>query len=268
MWVKLEEPFRTLWRETDVFSAVEALQGKVYRELEGRRTLRIEVNGRGYFVKIHKGIGWREIAKNLLCGKYPVLGAQQELKAIERLQQVGVSSMRAVAYGCRGANPAKQHSFIITEELAPTISLEDFSLNWLQQPPSPTLKRALLTEVARMLKAMHASGVNHRDCYICHFLLHTDQPIQANNVQLSVIDLHRAQTGKKVSLRWRNKDLAALYFSALNIGLTRRDILRFLRLYFAAPLRQTIQQEMTSLTWLEHKAQQLYRRKQRYGDDL
>ena len=57
---------------------------------------------------------------------------------------------------------------------------------------------------------MHRAGVNHRDCYICHFLLHTDRPIQASDLRLSVIDLHRAQVRDAVPRRWRDKDLAAL----------------------------------------------------------
>ena len=36
----LAEPFKHLWAGRDAFDAVEALQGEVYRELEGRRTLR------------------------------------------------------------------------------------------------------------------------------------------------------------------------------------------------------------------------------------
>ena len=78
----LAEPFKSLWAGQDAFTAVEALQGQVYRELEGRRTLRTEVQGRGYFVKIHRGIGWGEIIKNLLTAKLPVLGAAQEWQAI------------------------------------------------------------------------------------------------------------------------------------------------------------------------------------------
>ena len=69
-------------------------------------------------------------------------------------------------------------------------------------------------------------------------------------------------------LRWRNKDLAALYFSALDIGLTRRDKLRFLKGYFQQPLRQILAEEAALLQWLEHKAAKLYARKQRYGDAL
>ncbi|MDO9622565.1 MAG: lipopolysaccharide core heptose(I) kinase RfaP [Pseudomonas sp.] len=274
----LAEPFKSLWADQDPFVAVEALQGQVYRELEGRRTLRTEVAGRGYFVKIHRGIGWREIIKNLLTAKLPVLGARQEWQAIQRLTEVGVATMTAVAYGERGSNPAAQHSFIVTEELAPTVSLEDFSLDWPQHPPAPALKRALIAEVAKMTGNMHRAGVNHRDCYICHFLLHTDKPVCASDFRLSLIDLHRAQIHARLPLRWRNKDLAGLYFSALHIGLTRRDKLRFIKGYFAAmhesqslrapSLRQILHDEAPLLAWLQRKADKLYQRKQRYGDAL
>ncbi|MDP9526535.1 MULTISPECIES: lipopolysaccharide core heptose(I) kinase RfaP [Pseudomonas] len=268
MKLMLAEPFKSLWAGRDAFEAVEGLKGQVYRELEARRTLRTEVDGRGYFVKIHRGIGWGEIVKNLITAKLPVLGAGQEWRALERLHQVGVPTMTAVAYGERGSNPADQHSFIVTEELAPTVSLEDFSIDWVKQPPAPALKRALIAEVARMTGMMHRAGVNHRDCYICHFLLHTDRPITPETLKLSVIDLHRAQTRPKITLRWRNKDLAALYFSALDIGLTRRDKLRFLKGYFQQPLRQVLAEEAALLSWLEGKAEKLYARKQRYGDAL
>ena len=268
MQLILAEPFKSLWQGKDAFAEVERLDGQVYRELEGRRTLRTEVSGRGYFVKIHRGIGWGEIVKNLLTAKLPVLGAGQEWTAIQRLTAVGVPTMTAVAFGERGSNPATQHSFIVTEELAPTVSLEDFSLDWLTAPPAPRLKRALIQRVAAMVGGMHRAGVNHRDCYICHFLLHTDRPVTADDFRLSVIDLHRAQTRAAVPARWRDKDLAALYFSALDIGLTRRDKLRFLRAYFQRPLRDSLRAEARLLAWLEGKAAKLYARKQRYGDAL
>ena len=268
MKLMLTEPFKSLWAGKDPFVEVERLQGQVYRELEGRRTLRTEVAGRGYFVKIHRGIGWGEIFKNLFTAKLPVLGAAQELQAIIRLTEAGVPTMTAVAYGERGANPAKQHSFIVTEELAPTTDLEQFSLQWAEQPPAPRLKRALIDEVASMTGRMHRAGVNHRDCYICHFLLHTDKPVTADDFQLSLIDLHRAQTRAVTPRRWRDKDLAALYFSVLDIGLTRRDKLCFLRTYFDRPLRQILRDEARLLGWLEGKATRLYERKQRYGDAL
>jgi heptose I phosphotransferase len=263
MHLMLAEPFKSLWHGKDPFVEVERLQGEVYRELEARRTLRTEVDGRGYFVKIHRGIGWREILKNLLTAKAPVLGAGQEWRAIQRLHEVGVPTMTAVAYGERGSNPAAQHSFIITQELAPTTSLEDFTALWHEQPPAPALKRALIAEVARMTGDMHRAGVNHRDCYICHFLLHTDRPVQAGDFRLSLIDLHRAQVRAQTPRRWRDKDLAGLYFSALDIGLTRRDKLRFLKGYFRQPLRQILRDEAALLQRLEARAARLLQRYQR-----
>ena len=119
-----------------------------------------------------------------------------------------------------------------------------------------------------MVGDMHRGGVNHRDCYLCHFLLDTAKPIDAKNIKLSAIDLHRAQLRAHLPLRWRDKDLSALYYSALEIGLTRRDKLRFLKGYFRQPLRQILAEHATLLRWLEGKANKLYERKQRYGDAL
>ncbi|MCL2635649.1 MAG: lipopolysaccharide core heptose(I) kinase RfaP [Betaproteobacteria bacterium] len=260
----LEAPFAEQWAGQDPFVAVEALQGKVFRELEGRRTLRTEVAGRGYFAKIHRGIGWGEIFKNLLTLRLPVLGATTEWRASHRLDEAGVATLRAVAYGRRGWNPARQHSFIISEELAPTVGLDLFCRDWPQQPPPLALKRALIARVADMVGRMHRAGVNHRDCYICHFLLHLDPAPTAAAFRLSLIDLHRAQCRSATPRRWRDKDLASLYFSVLEIGLSQRDILRFLRAYFLRPLRDILRDEAPLLRHLVPEGERLlerYRRK-------
>ncbi|NMG55883.1 lipopolysaccharide core heptose(I) kinase RfaP [Aromatoleum aromaticum] len=256
----VDEPFRSLWAGRDPFDMVEALQGEVFRELEGRRTLRVEAGGRGYFVKIHRGVGWREIFKNLLSARLPVLGARNEWQAIRQLDELGVATMKAVAYGERGLNPARQHSFIVTEELAPTVSLEDYCRDWARCPPDSALKRALIERVADMVRRMHEGGMNHRDLYICHFLLHLEPAPTPAALRLSLIDLHRSQIRTRTPRRWRDKDLAALYFSALGIGLTRRDKLRFVRRYFGRPLREVLRDEAVLLARLEAQAGRLHAR--------
>ena len=115
---------------------------------------------------------------------------------------------------------------------------------------------------------MHRAGVNHRDCYLCHFLLRTGEIRTGSPPALAVIDLHRAKTRDAVPKRWRDKDLAALYFSALGIGLTRRDKLRFLRHYFAGPLRRLLREEAALLVWLEKKAARLLARFERHKEKL
>ena len=263
-FVWLAPPFDRLWAGNDPHVAVEALQGEVFRELEARRTLRTEVEGRGYFVKIHRGVGWGEIVKNLVSLRAPVLGAGNECRALRRLAELGVASMTPVAFAERGADPARQHSFIITEELANTVSLEDHCRDWPTNPPPPGWKQALIRRVAEMAGRMHRGGVNHRDFYICHFLLHLDPVPRPEDFRLSLIDLHRAQTRAATPRRWRDKDLAGLYFSALEIGLTKRDVLRFLRAYFELPLRTILREEAALLTRLDREARRLmvrYRRK-------
>ena len=259
MELYLLPPFDRLWERKDPFHAVESLEGRVFRALQGRRTLSTSIGGQKFFVKIHRGTGWWEVFKNLLSGRLPVLGASNEWRALRRLHQLGVPTMKAAAYGCRGWNPARRHSFIITEDLGDTVSLEDFTRDWLGNPPSLGLKRALIGEVACMTRTMHRGGVNHRDLYLCHFLMHREKRLETGP-RLSLIDLHRAQVRSRVPRRWRDKDLAGLYFSALEIGLTRRDRLRFLITYFDKPLREILTAESTLLRRLDSKARRLAER--------
>lgn len=226
------------------FVEVEKLQGEVFRALETRKTLRFSLAEKSYFIKIHYGTTLKEVLKNLISFRIPVLGADREWKAIHRLYQLDVDTMKGIGFGQTGANPLTRKSFIITEDLAPTISLEDYCADWEQTPPDFRIKRMLIKRLATMVRKMHRGGVNHRDCYICHFLLHL--PFDGDDesqLKLSVIDLHRSQIRDKVPQRWRDKDLIGLYFSSSNIGLNKKDILYFLKIYFDAPLRQTLTQE-------------------------
>ena len=118
----------------------------------------------------------------------------------------------------------------------------------------------IIRRVAGMVRRMHAGGINHRDCYICHFLLHLPFSGREEDLKISVIDLHRAQIRAKVPRRWRDKDLIGLYFSSLNIGLTRRDIWRFMKVYFAMPLREAIARERPLLAQAAQRAAKIKER--------
>jgi heptose I phosphotransferase len=241
----LSDRFRTLWEGRDPFDEVEQLQGEVFRHVASRRTIRVAIDGRHYFAKIHHGVGWREIVKNLLHLKLPVLGAENEWRALNLLHEIGVRTITPVAFGRMGRNAARIHSFLITEELTGTTSLEDFCAAWSAQPPPPQRRRALIKQLAGIVQRMHSHGLNHRDCYLCHFHLDTASgrdSLEVDKLRLYVIDLHRAQIRRRTPRRWLIKDLAGLYFSALGLGLTRTDRWRFIMAYEQKPLRQVLQE--------------------------
>jgi len=258
--------------DVDWFDKILSLQGDEYRNMDGRRTLRFDMLGQSYFVKTYTGLGWRRICKSLLRFKAPpVLSAYNEWLAIKILTGLGIDTMNTVAYGERGSTPATRQSFLVTDDLNPAQSLEDICRDWSHNPPAVAFKRALLQRIAEITRKMHSQGINHRDYYLCHFLLDTSSGNYVNNpgkLRIFLIDLHRVQFRKQVPRRWQIKDLASLYFSASDIGLTRRDCLRFIRLYTSEPLRVSLARDKRLWRQVEIRSNKLYTRFQRkYTDD-
>lgn len=261
----LKEPFNRLWCGKDAFAEVETIKGQVARSLETRQTLRFEVNGNGFYLKLHHGTTWKEVFKNLFFLRLPVLGADREWNAIHRLKELGVDTMEGVAFGQQGWNPVKRTSFIITKDLAPVIELSEYCKDWKEIPPSFAVKRLIIHRLATMVRNMHLGGINHRDCYLCHFMLHLPFDGTEETLKISVIDLHRSQIRDKVPQRWRDKDLIGLYFSSMDIGLTKRDIFRFMKIYFDKPLRKILQDEKVLLGFAEKEAKRIRERTIRKG---
>jgi len=52
--------------------------------------------------------------------------------------------------------------------------------------------------------------------------------------------LHRALISKNLARRWIVKDIAGLFYSAREIGLSNRDLLRFMRHYHSRDLRRAV----------------------------
>jgi len=249
----LAEPFKSAWQNKNVFAEVKKIseaadKKNIFREKEGRRTLRFLFKGehksQSYFLKYHQGVGWKEIFKNLVQGREPILGARNEYYAAAKLKSLGVDTLTPVAYGCRGKNPATQESFLITEDLASTVSLEDYCRDWNIKRPPFRIKQALIKKVATTAKQMHGQGINHRDFYICHFLLENNAETKIEkqeNFHCYLIDLHRCQIRNKVPRRWLVKDLGGLLYSTMDRGLTSRDYFRFIKTYTGRSLRPSLQ---------------------------
>ena len=234
--VALSPDLARRWQDRDPFAAVDALDGELYRDVARRQTRAVTIAGRALFLKRHWGVGWWEILKNWLLLRRPVLGAADEWRALQRAAGAGIRVPVVVGFAERGRNPARRESFLLSEAVVEAVSLEEAAAEWLAAPPSAPARRRLIDALAYQVRDLHAAGINHRDLYLCHFLLSRSSWPDAP--RLTLIDLHRAQIRDAVPERWRIKDLGALLFSAFNFGFTERDWLRFIRAYSERPLRQ------------------------------
>ena len=283
------------------FHQIMSVEGESFREAPGRKTVRFSKDGKNYFLKTHTGVGWKEIVKNLFYLRLPVLGAMNEWHGAHHLQRLGIDTLTIAGYGTESdmsrplahlwqrstersatpwdlpwwkGNPARRRSFIITDEILETQSLEEFCSSWRQRPPRQVdeirYKRWLIESLARIARRLHNSGANHRDFYLVHFLLQpgvVNGKLHADASRLFVIDLHRMQLRRHTPKRWKIKDVAGLHYSSMDLGLTQRDRLRFIRLYSQAPLRETLDRDRRFWERVERRANRLYTAEQRRSPD-
>lgn len=252
----IDERVSEIFQTKRTFDDLMSIKGECYRSGPGRKTIHFTVGEKGFFIKKYTGIGWKEVFKELLQGRKPVLGAMDEWRAIQRLNDLSVATLNIAAYGKRGIVPASMHSFLVTDELEGFISLEDLCATWLENPPGPVLKRRLIYEVAEVARRLHNNGVNHRDFYLCHLLISSNYE-KLPDSRIHIIDLHRAQIRKHTPTRWTVKDIAALMFSSRKIGLSRRDIFRFMIEYSEKSLKKTLDEDSAFWDAVDKKTQSL-----------
>ncbi|MCK5543243.1 MAG: lipopolysaccharide core heptose(I) kinase RfaP [Desulfobacterales bacterium] len=263
--IVLPEDWKKYWEIKKAgFKKLFSVKGKIFREKDGRRTLRFKFSEKYFFGKFHSGVGWKKILKNLLqFRKPPVLSAENEWQAILKLKKLNIDTMNLVGYGKKGWNPAKIESFVITEELQNIISLEDYCKDWRTSPPDKAMKRAIITKIAQIARTIHENGMNHKDLYICHFLLDISQGIDnitPNNIRLFLIDLHRVQIRSKIPFYWRAKDVSAILFSSLDIGLTKGDLFHFAKTYHNTTLENSFSKHRFFWWIVRKRAVNLYKR--------
>ena len=263
MGIELDPELARFFQGESAFDQLMDCEGKNYRHIKTRRTVKFERGGRHYFIKIHRACGWREVWKNWLGFKRPVTSARMEWEAIDRLQMLNVPTLKVVGRGIRGKAPAKLESFVITEALHGMVSLEQLTQNWGHLPLERRirLKWELLRQLAVIARNIHQNGLNHRDFYLCHFLV---QDLDwtcwrpTDPLTLHLIDLHRMQIRQTVPQRWLLKDLAGLLFSAMDCGLTRNDLLRFAVIYWDRPASDLLRENQGAIQKVLRRARRLY----------
>lgn len=252
------------------FDQIMQVAGQEVRKAPGRKTIRFKTNNKAYYLKTHTGVGWQEILKNIVYFRAPVLGAMNEWHGIHHLNRLGINTLTAAGYGSLGGNPATRRSFILTDEIADTISLETLCHDWMKNPPRRPdeirFKHWLIQRMGQIARDMHNSGANHRDFYLCHFLLkrgYTGGRMDTEKSELYIIDLHRMQIRKRTPSRWAVKDIAGLYFSSRDAGLTSRDLFRFMQVYRSGSLREVLTSDVVFWYRVRHRGDSMYKSEKR-----
>ncbi|BBM81763.1 lipopolysaccharide core heptose(I) kinase RfaP [Candidatus Uabimicrobium amorphum] len=240
------------------FEDIMKLNGKTYRKVKNRHTFSVNLNDKTYFIKQHTGVGWKEIFKELLRFKIPVLSAKNEWHAIDVCRNIGINTMEVAGYGKKGLNPASQKSFLVTDELTGVETLEDFAPRFFAEASrGDVLKKALIKSVAEIARKLHQQNITHHDMYICHFWIDNSK-WQRGQIYLYLIDLHRAQYHTILKKRYIIKDLAAIYFSSMDLPLTKNDISLFMETYHQQPLSWIEKHELLFWQEVRRKAIKLY----------
>ena len=264
MRLYLREDLAALWSGRDPLAEAFALDGEIFRNVARRKTMKVQIAGDAYFVKLHEGVGWLEIFKNWLQFKRPVLGAENEYLACRGLADAGIKAPVPVAFAMGAGSIAARRSFILCEELKDRVSLEDVTDGWFERPTTPLIRHRMVQAIAEFASAFHQQGFIHRDFYICHLLVESEA-LKKGRFDLAVLDLHRARRFDVIPDRWLRRDLGALLFSTLDLGYSRRDWLRFIRLYSGRPLKLELAERGEFWDSVRLRAQQLYHRGERKG---
>jgi tRNA A-37 threonylcarbamoyl transferase component Bud32 len=192
----------------------------------------IDCNGqlRRYYLKRYQHTPASERLRHIVESNPKRSAAWRERHFIKRLGEIGIPTMRVIAYGEEMRGIIEKRSFLITEEVSGE-SLEKLVArvcNGEETLPAHPERVDIIHQLALLARMMHWRRLFHRDLYLSHVFLCRNpdgKPV------LHLIDLARMIEKPWRTERWRIKDLAALEYSSPYPLITRTDRIRFLKSY-------------------------------------
>lgn len=201
----------------------------VKARLESRQTYRISAAGRTYYVKLYRTVAPATRLISLFAQRFDS-PASREWHVLKKLQELQVPAIQPAACIEELTGSAVTRAAFVSIGLDSRLNLEEL-MQQFRNEPQPLRRQTIALRLADTMRRMHEGGVNHRDFYAVH--IRVDE-----HDQLFVTDLNRADIRKRVTRRWRVKDLAALLHSLPHSIVTATDRARFAKTYFGAHLRE------------------------------
>ena len=186
-----------------------------------RTVYRTHVGGQEIYLKYFHNPSWA----HRLMRRLGSSDAMREMRFSRHLAPRGVPTAQPLAAACHNGV-----EFLATLAVAPAQPADAWHDEQLQRGPAGqrAIQRAIV-KLARMVGRMHAAGVIHQDLHCGNVLVRTG-PKPGEDIELVLMDLHRAQWRQRLSRRARAANLAQLLHDRYYFT-TRTERLRFLKHY-------------------------------------
>jgi tRNA A-37 threonylcarbamoyl transferase component Bud32 len=185
--------------------------------------------------------------------------ARLECETADRLAAAGINTPRAVACGERWGTIFEHRSFLMTEEIKDSRSLESHlppCFQGMLTSENRQARRDFIRQLASFIKRFHETGYRHRDLYLSHVFCSTEG-------EFCLIDLARASR-PLLQRRFQIKDIAQLHYSASAEFFTRADRLRFYLAYVGR--RRLLPQDKAFICAVVRKAYRMARHNRKRGN--
>jgi hypothetical protein len=181
--------------------------------------------------------------------------AYREWQMIHQLRAHGIPTAEPIAYGHSKSWGITTSSFVMTAEISGGVPGDEFL-----RTGGAHHRRQLLAPLVELTRRFHDQGFIHKDYYLAHVFVVP----QNETLNLFLIDLQRVIGPGNFRERWLIKDLGSLAYSALKVGATRSDLLRFYKQrYHRSQLqpqdKQFIRKILRRVNWL-------FQRTPKYGE--
>lgn len=188
------------------------IQGNIVRSNDNRETVKFIFKNKKYFIKrFSKGSLFQNLLNNLGIVK-DVSNAENEYKAYQVLQDIGIQTPKLVCYG----NEKKiwnNRSFVISEEIKNFEQLDFFFSKRKYQKDKKKFHDQIYKKIVEIVSKLHKNGIIHHDLYLCHFLLDLNSLGDEKSLKIYLIDFHRLQKKNSISTSRLIKELGDLLFS-------------------------------------------------------
>lgn len=200
------------------------------------------------YIKRYRPVGLREHLKNLFSLRPLIFdGAFHEWNALFAFHAAGLHTMLPIAVA-----KTSEGSCLMTLGIIDYVRLSDLARDLFADRAAHRDRiRALLRKTARLAAKVHSHGFAHQDFYLVHIFVK-----EAEQDRLYLIDLQRLIYQKKLSRRWRVKDLAQLLYSS-EAYLTATDKMYFWKHYATAETRHDrtlIRAILEKAAWIKRRA--------------